>query len=94
MFRITKAHGREPVKEATPATAAAGTVPSLRPETDTCDQCGHAAWVRVIISAPGKRVLDFCGHHFHALEIPLRICGYKIQDKRPELIRMESETRE
>jgi hypothetical protein len=83
------ARGREPVKEARSAVTAA-TVPSLRVGTDTCDKCGHLAWVRVIISAPDNRFLDFCGHHFRMLEVPLRICGYRIQDKRSVLERMES----
>ena len=48
--------------------------------TDTCDQCGAAACVRVAVT--DAQHLDFCGHHYAAHAMTLLAAGYRVLDRR------------
>ncbi len=48
--------------------------------TDTCDQCGAAASVRVAVT--DAQHLDFCGHHYTEHEMTLSAAGYRVLDRR------------
>jgi hypothetical protein len=57
--------------------------PSAIPDltlTDTCDQCGAAACVRVAVT--DTQLLDFCGHHYAEHEMTLLAAGYRVLDRR------------
>jgi hypothetical protein len=48
--------------------------------TDTCDQCGAAACVRVAVT--DAQHLDFCGHHYTEHAVTLLAAGYRVLDRR------------
>ena len=64
---------RPPIATAQPA------IPDLT-LTDTCDQCGAAACVRVAVT--DAQHLDFCGHHYAEHEMALLAAGYRVLDRR------------
>jgi hypothetical protein len=66
-------------KHSPPGAAAQSAIPELT-LTDTCDQCGAAACVRVAVT--DAQYLDFCGHHYDAHAVTLLAAGYRVLDRR------------
>jgi hypothetical protein len=66
-------------KHRPPSATAQSAIPDLIP-TDTCDQCGAAAGVRVAVT--DAQHLDFCGHHYAEHAMPLLAAGYRVLDRR------------
>lgn len=60
-------------------SAMTSTVHRIRPET--CDKCGVRAYVRVVLESGN---LDFCGHHYTALEEALQGSALYVFDYRGE----------
>jgi hypothetical protein len=56
-------------KHKAPSATAQSAIPDLT-LMDTCDQCGAAACVRVVVT--DAQHLDFCGHHYADHEMALR----------------------
>ena len=69
-----------------PSSATAqSAIPDLTP-TDTCDQCGAAACVRVAVT--DAHHLDFCGHHYAEHAMTLLAAGYRVLDRRGSACRV------
>src|SRR5205814_1011642 len=66
-------------KHSPPSATAQSAIPDLT-LTDTCDQCGAAACVRVAVT--DARHLDFCGHHYTEHAMTLLAAGYRVLDRR------------
>ena len=51
---------------------------------DTCDHCGHHAYVRV---ATDDLELLLCSHHYGILQVALMVAGFAlVTDQRAELV--------
>ena len=66
-------------KHSPPSAATQSAMPDLT-LTDTCDQCGAAACVRVAVT--DAQHLDFCGHHYTEHAMTLLAAGYRVLDRR------------
>ena len=66
-------------KHRPPGAPAQPAIPDLT-LTDTCDQCGAAARVRVAVTDAQR--LDFCGHHYAEHAMTLLAAGYRVLDRR------------
>jgi hypothetical protein len=66
-------------KHRAPSATAQSAIPDLT-LMDTCDQCGAAACVRVVVT--DAQHLDFCGHHYVEHEMALLAAGYRVLDWR------------
>ena len=71
------------MRKHSPPSAERAAAQSANPDltlTDTCDQCGAAACVRVAVT--DAQLLDFCGHHYAEHEMTLLAAGYRVLYRR------------